>query len=156
MAIFAWKKCNMLKWIKNWFLVFEIWSFKILKNGQQFFCPFWKVLNVLKRIYYERRGVITWLLIGTANRTADRNIFYLYKSRFREKMLGFFLHFLFILLSKLNEFMNSDDCIGKNHIEIYQTIASFYWKKKCNSLKNGLFIPKKGEIQAIIYIYIYN
>ena len=34
--------------------------------------------------------------------------------------------FLFKLLPKVSDFVNSDDLVGENHIKTYQTISSFY------------------------------
>ena len=51
------------------------------------------------------------------------------------------------------DFLNSDDCNQKHHIEIYQTTTSFYLKKDLKLIKNRFFLKKKWEIQVIAHSF---
>ena len=62
------------------------------------------------------------------------------KLKFVKKMRNIFV---FKLFPKFSVFFNSNDCIGKNHIKIYQAISSFYLKYFLNSMKKGIISCEK-------------
>ena len=59
------------------------------------------------------------------------------------KFVRFFFVVFLEILPKFIDFVNSNDCIGKNHVKIYQTTISFYSKKYLKSMKNRLSLVKK-------------
>ena len=68
----------------------------------------------------------------------------------------FLQFFFFELLQKFNDFVNSDDCIGKITSKSISLYPIFIKKKDLKSIKNRFFLVKKLEIQVIIYDYAYS
>ena len=61
------------------------------------------------------------------------------------------------ILSRFSDFVNSDDCIRKNHIQIYQTTTSFYEKKNLKYIKNKFYSSEKLKNSGnFIYEYAYS
>ena len=58
--------------------------------------------------------------------------------------------FFFELLSNFNNFINSNDCIGKITSQYIRLYPVFTKKKDFNLIREGLFLVKKREFQIII------
>ena len=82
------------------------------------------------------------------------NLFFIPKNQFlgeKLKILDFFFA-VYLIFTKFSNFVNSDDCIRKNHPKIYQTTPVFIKKINLKSIKIRFFLVKKLEILAIVFM----